>query len=335
MYMSYKSLREECYYKTGRKGVVFECIDMIKPNLFDNNRNISNDIFNSGSKFRFTIIDSRKTEGTGKAIYYNLDSNEVLLLTHILSDGVATSFKKRAGAFNDLSGVEQNHVRELVSTFDSINFRRFDAAMDYTKKSEATVITLQKNIHIGNNQLLVRKFMISYEEAMNSSSKWKLTIEVGEAKRDDKGNGLNIVKYGTYKTTDKVQLMLQANEITTPINEASKRVVLSQSVFYAQMKKAEADFTRRKIENADYEGDKIDEWNPQGKPIVYKARVDDSPKEELEVEQTKKAESKKEVYSCTDCGLKIDKNINDYSIKFHKRPLCFACQKAEKSKKEA
>lgn len=331
--MGYKTLREECYYKTGRKGVVLECIDMMRPNLFDNNRNINNSIFHNGSKFRFTIVDSRKAKDKGKALYYNLDPNEVLLLTYLLSDGIASSFKKRAGAFNELPGAEQNYVRELVETFDSIDFNRFDRAMDYSKKKDANMVMFQKNINIGGNNLLVRKLIISFEEAMSSSSKWKITIETGEAQKDDKGNGLNIIKYGTYNTTDKSYLMLQANEVVTPINEASKRVVLSQGIFYSQMKDAELDFTKRKMEVEDYEGDKIDEWNPQGKaiprkqtqPADVKAKVGNKP-----VNTTPSSEEKS--FECKDCGAKIDTRINDYSTKVHKRPLCFNCQKKEKEK---
>lgn len=331
--MAYKNLRETCYYKTGRTGVVLEAIDLMKPNLFDDNANIGNSIFHYGSKFRFTLVDSRKSD-KGKALYYNFDPSEVLLLTYLLSDGVVSSFKKRAGAYNALPGAEQNYVKELVETFPTIDFTRFDRAMDYTQGKEANMVSFQKNIGVGGNKLLVRKVTISYEEAMRSASKWKIAIEVGEAIKDDKGNGLNIIKYGTYKATDSSMLMIQANELLTPINEASKRVVLSQGVFYSQMKQAEVDFTRRKMEAEDYSGEKIDEWNPQGKAPERKVQNTDK-KPNANTTASKPQETKKEEgLKCADCSATIDQRVNDFSKKNFGRPLCFKCQTKEKEKKK-
>lgn len=331
--MAYKNLRETCYYKTGRTGVVLEAIDLMKPNLFDDNANIGNSIFHYGSKFRFTLVDSRKSD-KGKALYYNFDPSEVLLLTYLLSDGVVSSFKKRAGAYNALPGAEQNYVKELVETFPTIDFTRFDRAMDYTQGKEANMVSFQKNIGVGGNKLLVRKVTISYEEAMRSASKWKIAIEVGEAIKDDKGNGLNIIKYGTYKATDSSMLMIQANELLTPINEASKRVVLSQGVFYSQMKQAEVDFTRRKMEAEDYSGEKIDEWNPQGKAPERKAQNTDK-KPNANTTASKPQETKKEEgLKCADCSATINQRVNDFSKKNFGRPLCFKCQTKEKEKKK-
>lgn len=331
--MAYQTLREQAYYKTGRQGVVLEAIDLMKPNLFDDNANIGNSIFHYGSKFRFTLVDSRKSD-KGKALYYNFDPSEVLLLTYLLSDGVVSSFKKRAGAYNALPGAEQNYVKELVETFPTIDFTRFDRTMDYSKAKEANMVSFQKNISIGDNKLLVRKVTISYEEAMRSASKWKLIIEVGEAQKDDKsGNGLNIIKPGTYKATDSSMLMLQANELLTPINEASKRVILSQGVFYSQMKQAEFDFTKRKIEAGDYNGEKIDEWNPQGKAPERKAQNTDK-KPNANTTASKPQETKKEEgLKCADCSATIDQRVNDFSKKNFGRPLCFKCQTKEKEKK--
>ena len=330
--MGYNTITEGCFYKTGRKGVVLEMLDMLKPNLFDNNKKIGNDIFHSGSKFRFTIVDSRGSKG--KALYYNIDPEEALLLTYLLSDGNANSFKERVGAFNSLKGPEQNYIREMVKSFDRIDTTRFDNAMDYSSNALATNISLQKNINVGGNELLVRKMMISYEEAMNSSSKWKITIEIGKAQKDDKGNGLNIIKYGTYVTTDKSYFMLQANELIYPINEAAKRVILSQGIFYSQMKEAEKVFTDAKMLSADYGGEKIDEWNPKGKAPERKA-VPEKPASEKAAPKSApapapKVESEK-IYPCEDCGTMIDAKVKKYSTKVHKKALCFVCQKKVKS----
>lgn len=350
--MAYKTLTETCYFKTGREGVVFEATDLLKPNLFDNNKNIDNSIFHKNSKIRFTLIDARRTQGKGKALYYNLNPDEMLLLNYLLSDGIPAHFKKRVGAYNSLSGQEQLYIRNLTESFDSIDFARFDRVMDYSKKTEGTAVTLQKNIldfNSGGDKLIVRKMTMSYEEAMRSASKWKITIEEGEGIKDKtKGNGLNIIKNGTYKTINKTYLMLQPNEIVIPVNEAAKRVIISQNVFYSLMKKAEDDFTRRKFENNDFEGTKIDEWNPQGKSkfiskskektennqIRNKAeeKSDEESKEEIKNEEKKEAkpEINNEEKKCSGCGTIINNKVYDYSLKFYKKPLCFNCQKKEK-----
>lgn len=342
--MAYKTLTETCYFKTGREGVVFEATDLLRPNLFDNNKNIDNSIFHKNSKIRFTLIDARRTQGKGKALYYNLNPDEVLLLNYLLSDGIPAHFKKRVGAYNSLSGQEQLYIRNLTESFDSIDFARFDRVMDYSKKTEGTAVTLQKNILDFNsegNKLIVRKITISYEEAMRSASKWKITIEEGEGIKDEaKGNGLNIIKNGTYKTTDKTYLMLQPNEIVIPVNEAAKRVIISQNVFYSLMKKAEDDFTRRKFENNDFEGTKIDEWNPQGKSkfinkpkeITENNKTEEKTKEEINNEEKKEIKPKtiNEEKKCSGCGVIINDKVYDYSLKFYKKPLCFNCQKKEK-----
>lgn len=361
--MSYKQLREKCFFKTGREGVVLEVIDQLKPNLFDNNRRIDNSIFNRDSKITFTLVDARKAAGKGRAIYYNLDPNEVLLLNYLLSDGIPAHFKKRVGAYNNLTGQEQIYIRNLVETFDSIDFTRFDRAMDYSKANEAVSIVFQKNIGIGGDKLLIRKFMLSYEEAMRSASKWKITIEIGEGIKDStKGNGLNIVKSGTYKTTDKTFLMLQADEVVVPISESSKRVSISQSIFYSFMKRAEADFTNRKIKNQDYEGERIDEWNPQGKPKWGNNNTDseddvsvdtdtntniesetsagvENTKNDMKNENTENVKpsnvnenSSFDEKKCNDCGVSIDEKVYNYSMKFHEEPLCYNCQKKKKKK---
>ena len=342
--MAYKTLTETCYFKTGREGVVFEATDRLKPNLFDNNNNINNSIFHKNSKIKFTLIDARRTQGKGKALYYNLNPDEVLLLNYLLSDGIPAHFKRRAGTYNSLSGQEQLYIRNLTESFDFIDFARFDRVMDYSKKAEGTAVTLQKNIldfNSGGDKLIVRKMTMSYEEAMRSASKWKITIEEGEGIKDKtKGNGLNIIKNGTYKTTNKTYLMLQPNEIVMPINEAAKRVILSQSVFYSLMKKAEDDFTRRKFKNNDFKGERIDEWNPRGKSkfinkpkeITENNKTEEKTKEEINNEERKeiKPEINNEEKKCSDCGAIINDKVYDYSLKFYKKPLCFNCQKKEK-----
>lgn len=341
--MSYKQLREECFFKTGREGVVLEFIDQLEVNEFNDNRNIDNSIFHKSSKIRATLVDARKSQGKGKAIYYNLDPNEVLLLNYLLSDGVITLFKERVGAYNALSGVDQLYIRSLVGTFDRIDTGRFDMSLDFSTGATGTAILLQKNIGVGGDNLLIRKLMVSYEEAMRSASKWKITIEEGEAKKDtSKGNGLNIVKYGTYKEVNKTHLMLQTNELILPISEAAKRVSISQYSFYIKMKEAQADFTRRKIENNDYEGERISIWNPQGKP-----KFEDNPKPkkvETKLEVKKETEIKKETdtkdtkdtkkeLKCDACGVNISESVYNYSVKFHEIPLCMSCQKKKKDSK--
>lgn len=340
--MSFNQLREQCFFKTGREGVVLEVIDFLQPNLFDDNKNIDNSIFNKNSKIRFTLIDARKTQGKGRALYYNLDPNEILLLAHLLSDGIPSHFKKRVGAYNNLSGQNQIYIRSFVETFDAINFARFDKIIKeyYSKGPEGTAIIFQKNIDIGKNNLLVRKFILSYEEAIKSASKWKITIEIGEAIKDvSKGNGLNIIKQGTYKMTDKTFLMLQADEVVIPVNEASKRVILSQGIFYSLMKEAQKKFTEKKLENEDFDGERIDEWNPQGKSKWDD--IDDKNDDEETITKTTKQKNtqpnkttKKKTQKgnidekiCSDCGTNIDDNVYNYSMKFHKKPLCIKCQK--------
>lgn len=344
--MAYKTITESCYFKTGRTGVVFETLDQLKPNLFDNNKNINNDVFNKSSKFKFTLVDARKSKGA--AISYNLDPNEVLLLNYLLSDAVPESFKKRVGAYGTLSGPEQLYMRQLVETFDTIDFTRFDRAMDYSAGKTGTVISFQKNILNFNSpnrdDLLVKKFMLSYEEAMNSASKWKITIEEGIAKKDtSKGNGLNIVKYGTYKETNKTHLLLQANEIRNPISEAATRVATSRIAFYSSMKRAEEDFTRRKFANSDFEGERIDIWNPQGVSRFVKPKFDkvknatkekktenkEGIKEEIK-EEVKNEEIKEVERICSDCKSVMPENAYNYSTKVLKKPLCFTCQKKVK-----
>jgi hypothetical protein len=331
--MAYKMLTETCYFKTGREGVVFEATDHLRPNLFDDNGNIENSIFHKGSKIRFTLIDARKTQGKGKAIYYNLDPNEILLLSYLLSDGNSAHFKKRVGAYNNLSGQEQLSIRQLTETFWPMNFARFDKLMDYSKNTEGTAVTLQKNIGVGEGKLLVRKLTISYEEAMRSSSKWKITIEEGEALKDSsKGNGLNIIKSGTYKTINKTHLLLQVNEIVVPIVEAAKRVTIAQIPFYLLMKKAQENFTVKKLENSDYTGEKIDEWNPEGKVKVFDKKEEKrtgtkNDKADIKSEKSIRAVDEK---NCSECGVKIDNNVYNYSMKIYKKPLCFNCQKKHK-----
>lgn len=355
--MSYNQLREECFFKTGREGVVLEVIDLLRPNLFDNNKKIDNAIFNKDSKIRFTLVDARKATGKGKAIYYNLDPNEVVLLDLLLSDGQPNLFKKRVGAYNALSGPQQIYIRNIVGTFNLIDFSRFDNMMDYSNNPSGTSITLQKNINISGDKLLIRKFILSYEEAMRSASKWKVAIETGEGIKDtSKGNGLNIVQNGTYKVIDKTFLMLQLEEVVIPVNEAAKRVIISQTTFYSLMKKAEDAFTKKKMETKDYSGDRIDEWNPQGKPkwannenvgnkeLEEVDGYDDAmsgenanseqavtskvtPPQDNKIE--KKTEEKQE-NKCHDCGIDIDSNVYNYSVKFLKMPLCIKCQKNHK-----
>lgn len=335
----FSQLREECYFKAGRPGAVFEAIDMLEPNLLDDNKNIGAEIFKKSSKFRFTLVDARG--GKGRAAYYNLDPDEVLLLTYLLSDGMPLGFKNRVGAYNDLSGKEQIQLRKIVETFDSIDIGRFDRMLDYSKNKKGTAIHLQKNIHIGNNELLVRKMIISFEEKMTSDSKWKITIEVGNAVRNPSG-GLNIVKYGTYKETEKIYLMLQGDEIVTPINEAAKRVIMSQNMYYWEMKRHLKEFTKRKMENEDPNGERIDVWNPEGKskfPSTPKPKTKPRSntnnqnrqsnqkienKEEVKKEETKEGIKDRE---CSDCKAAIDKNVYDYSLRVMKKPLCIPCQR--------
>lgn len=172
--------------------------------------------------------------------------------------------------------------------------------------------------------------MFSYEEAMKSSSKFKITIEDGRGLRDEsKGNGLNILKYGTYKMTNKTFLMLTRKEFIVPIAEAAKRVVIANNAFYEKMKKYEKDFTDRKFENEDFEGENIDIWNPQGKPRFVKKKT----KTTKEVKSQKPKEKKKsENKHCSACNAEIDDNVYSYSTKIYKKPLCFSCQKKEKEK---
>lgn len=329
--MGYKTITETCYFKTGRDGVVFEATDMLQPNLFDNNKHIDNSIFSRSSKFRFTLVDARK--GKGRAIYYNLDPNEILLLSYLLSDGNGPAFTKRVGAFSNLSSQEQIALRGIVGSFPSFDLARFDRMLDYTSGKVGTVISFQKNILDFNSKvrdrLIVKKLSVSYEEAMRSASKWKIVIEEGEAFKDSsKGNGLNIVKYGTYKSIDKVQLLLQKEEITIPINEGVARVIESRGQFYALMKAREVEFTRRKFKERDFEGERIDEWNPEGKPLFVFAPV-----KKVEVPVEKQMEKPKPTNSnlkCSDCGVGIAQNVHNYSVKAYERALCYNCQNALK-----
>lgn len=330
----YKTLREECFFKTGRKGVVFEAIDKLSPNLFNDNNNIGSHIFKKDSKITLTLVDARYGEGRG--ILYNLDPAEVILLTILLSDGIATSFKNRVGAYNAISGKEQVALRNIIETFDSVDFSRFDRMMDYNNTKPGTAVHFQKNIHIGDNKLIVRKFSISYEEAMKSDSKWKITIEEGTAMKDtSNSNGLNIVKYGTYKEKDKSYLMLEANEIIVPLSEAASRVIAVKGLFYNQMKIEQISFTNRKNKERDYKGERIKEWNPQGVPWY------ETP-EYLEEQAKKKAEQPSNVSNktvennedskliCADCGIDTPENVYNYSKRVLGRPLCFNCQKKVK-----
>lgn len=354
--MGYKTIAETCYFKTGREGIVFEALDLLQPNLFDDNRNIGNSIFHKGSKFKFTLVDARKTSGKGSAVYYNLDPNEVLLLNYLLSDGNPEHFKKRVGAYSSMDSNGQLYVKNIIETFDSIDFARFDRVMDYSKGKEGTSIMFQKNILNYNstvkNELLVRRISISYEENMRSASKWKLTIEQGRAMKDvSRGNGLNIVKYGTYESVISTPFNMQVDEIMAPISEAAKRVILSQPTFYSLMKRAEVDFTRRKFKNKDWEGDRIDIWNPQGKsfykPVNKQRQVKETKlkkpnsKEAQLNDNTANVDNAKDKISsngsnkksnqkvCSDCNINIPDNVYNYSLKVHKKPLCFNCQKKQ------
>lgn len=338
--MAYKNLRETCFFKTGREGVVLEFLDEMYPNLFDFNNDINNDILKKYSKFKVTLVDSRKTSGTGNAIFYNLSPDEVLILSYVLSDGNGSSFKKRVGAFNGLAQTEQIFLRNLVFSFDRIDIGRFDRFMNYETSKESTSITFQKNINTNGDDLLIRKFTLSYEEAMRSASKWKITIEEGTGKKDTtKGNGLNIVKSGSFKSTNKSFLMLQVEEVVIGINEAASRVMIAKQGFYPMMKTAEVEFTAKKLQAKDYTGEKIDEWNPEGKvairnkplnnksPEVLSEKVEN---ENTKIEDSKAIEIKKD--GCSGCGTDIADNVKNYSLKQFKRPLCFSCQKIEKEK---
>lgn len=361
--MSFNTLVENCYYKTGREGVVFEAVENLRPNLFDNNKAIDNSILSKSSKFRFTIVDSRKAEDKGRALFYNLDPDEMILLNYLLADGAPAILKKRLGAYSQLNGQEQIELRGIVESFYGIDFQRFDRLLDYTQGKEATGVTFQKNIldykSPIKDKLIVRKISFSYEEIMKSASKFKVTIELGEGMKDtSKGNGLNIVKSGTYKVTDKTFLMMTRGEIVTPIAEGAKRVMLANHAFYGMMKQAEHHFTKRKFKNKDFTGERLDEWNPQGKskfPTLERENPESIPDASQEVKpsevkpsETKPSEAKpsevkpSEVISkepasniqpqfdkthCSECGIAIDDKVSSFSIRKHKRPLCFTCQK--------
>lgn len=347
--MSFNTLVENCYYKTGRDGVVFEAVENLRPNLFDNNNAINNSIFSRSSKLKFTIVDSRKAEGKGRALFYNLDPDEMLLLNYLLADGAPTILKKRLGAYNQLNGQEQIELRGIVESFYGIDFQRFDRLLDYSQVKDATSITLQKNIldfkSTVKDKLIVRKITFSFEEAMKSSSKFKITIETGEGMKDtSKGNGLNIVKSGTYKALDKTFLMVTRGELVTPIAEGAKRVLLASQAFYGLMKQAEHHFTKRKFKNKDFTGERLDEWNPQGKSKFPTPKVEEAEDiQEISEEQapeTKVSEVVEKTTSssnqpkvdkshCSDCGIAIDDKVSSFSIRKYKRPLCFTCQKKE------
>jgi hypothetical protein len=324
--MAYEQLRETCYYKTGRDGVVLEFIDQLYPNLFEDNENVNNSIFTRYSNIRVTLIDARKTE-KGKAVYYNLSPNEILLLTYLLSDGIPSHFKKRVGAFNSLRSDEQLYIRQIVETFDTIDFSRFDRNMAYKNGVEGNSISFQKNINTEGNNLIVRKVFFSYEEAMRSSSKWKIIIEEGQGIKDtSKSGGLNIVKSGTYRAINKSYLMLQRNEIVVPINEAAKRVIYGQTMFYPLMKKAQVEFTKLKFKNNDFEGEKINEWNSKGKK-EKKLNNKKNNKKGINKENNLPNNRDNKELKCELCGARIDERVRDYSYKFYKKPLCLKCQK--------
>lgn len=332
--MKYKTLSEGCYFQTGRRGVVFEALDNISPNLFTDNKNINNSILSKYSKFKFTIVDTRdRKEGT-KIVDYNLDINEALLLNYLFSDGVPNILKKRIGAYNNLSATEQLEIKNLVETFPNIDHNRFDRLLDYSSDSEATSVTLQKNILDFNssirNKLIVKKITLSYEEKM-SSSKFKIAIENGEAMKDvSRGNGLNIIKHGTYKTLKQTHLMLTRGEFTSSISGAAQRVVLANQSFYREMKMAEKDFTDKKFKNRDFRGERIDEWNPKGKSKFkpVKQKEVKTQKEETNIQNEEK------VRKCSICNVNIDENVYNFSTKVHKKPLCLPCQNKNNSGKE-
>ncbi|KEI94230.1 hypothetical protein N494_19180 (plasmid) [Clostridium botulinum A2B7 92] len=262
--MAFKQLRETCFYKTGRDGVVLEFIDQLTPNKFTDNSYISSNIFGKYSNIRITIIDKRN-KNKGGAVYYNLDPEEIILIAHLLSDGNITAFKNRVGYYSALTAPNKLLVKQFVGTFKNIDFRRFDSKIASRNPVQSTNIAFQKNIDTGNNNLLVRKIIISYEEAMRSSSKWKITIEEGTGQKNiQKSQGLNIVQNGTYKCSNKSYMMLQENELIIPLLESAKRVFLAEESFYVLMKKAQLEFTKEKKENNDYTGEKIDQWNPKG-----------------------------------------------------------------------
>lgn len=328
---SYNQLREYCLFKTGRTGVVLEVLDKLSANLFNDNKNIGSHLFKKDSKFTFTLVDSRS--GEGRAIYYNLDPAEVILLNFLMSDGVPAGFKSRVGAYNALSGKEQVALREVVETFDSLDFSRFDRMMDYTANKTATAIHLQKNINTDGDNLLVRKLSISFEEAMKSDSKWKITIETGKAKKDtSKGNGLNVIKYGTYKETDKSYLMLEANEIVVPISEAASRVMSFKGMAYYLMQKSREEFSFIKNKERDFNGERISEWNAKGVPWYETPEYLEEQKKKQEENKNKQVESKEEEPEtvCSDCGAETPKNVYDYSKRVMGQPLCFNCQKKHK-----
>lgn len=334
--MAYKNLTENEMYKTGRDGVVLEILDKVYPNKFDFNNNINNDIFKKYSSFRVTLVDSRRTKGTGTAVYYNLGTDEALLLSYLLSDGNADAFKKRVGAFNAKSQTDQIFIRNIVETFDKIDIPRYDRLFDYGKSGEATSITFQKNINTSGDDLLIRKFTLSYEDAMRSASKWKITIEEGTGKKDiNKGNGLNIIKAGSFKSTIKSYLMLQVEEVVIPINEAASRVMIGRQAFYPIMKAEEVDFTNRKLEEKDYTGERIDQWNPQGKSTYVPRENAPEDKEVKERNDTRVENETKDVSTdlsqeenkCSSCDADISNNVYQYSTKRFNKALCFNCQK--------
>ena len=348
--MAYEVLRETCFFKTGRKGIVLEFLDEMYPNQFNRNDSINNDIFKKYSKIKVTLIDSRNSGNEkGKAVDYNLDPAEATLLAHLLSDGNPESFKKRVGAYNSFDPMSQIYLKNLTRTFGKVDFSRFDQVLKEKGGNLSTAINFQKNISAGGDNLTVRKFTLSYEEAMRNASKWKITIEQGTATKDTtKGNGLNIVKSGTYKSLLKNSFNVQVEEIVIPINEAAERVYAACSSFYPIMKMAETNFTQKKLESKDFKGEKIDEWNPKGE-IVNRAKSvnknieskpqenKDTPKndapvtpETIKTNESEKSSDKKDLRICSSCNKSISEKIEKYSMNVFKTPLCMDCQKTFK-----
>lgn len=350
---NFNQLRETCFYKTGRDGVVLEFCDNLHPNIFKDNSYIENSIYDKYSKFKITLVDARKKSGKGNAVYYNLDTEEIILIALLLSDGDSKLFKARNGVYTGLNSQVQIAIRQLLSTFQCLDWNRFDNKIKSHLNAEnkhykdANALMLQKNFNIGNNKLSVRKLSISYEDGMRSSSKWKIAIEEGFGLKDIKGTGgLNIVKSGTYKMENKSYLNLQEQELLIPIYEAAKRVFISQQTFYPIMKQAEKVFTLKKMSAKDYTGQKIDQWNKGALPKEPKEHEKNNNKAQSNTKdqnnsnpttniQNTSSSSQSSSQKCSCCGENVSDAEKNYSVKKFNKILCRQCQNKAISNKSS
>lgn len=122
------------------------------------------------SKIEVAAVDYSKGTGAGNSVTvkHNLDPN----VAYILAEKIIQ---------NDIAFFQQQNGKT-------------------TGFSEEKLLYKER----GNGKFAVSRFNLSYQ--LNMTNKWKITLEEGEAEREDGPNGNKIIKRGTYASLNKVDI---------------------------------------------------------------------------------------------------------------------------------